>query len=115
MYIHLIYLNQILLIQSYHVNYLLISLDEIELFNFQQKSSGILYTTITYDRVSYFEGEFCSAAQKQALRRGQKVAMFKGKCPTKNLFSMIDPACDGQQFKFIESIYKDGEEIYEHR
>lgn len=33
--------------------------------------------------------------------------MFKGKCPTKNLFSMIDPACEGQQYKFIESIYKD--------
>lgn len=82
------------------------------MFSGQQKSAGIIYCTITYDRVSYFQGEFCTAAQRQALKRGQKVAMFKGKCPTKNLFSMIDPACDGQQFKFVESIYKDGEETY---
>lgn len=46
------------------------------------------------------------------MKIGQKVGMFKGRCPTKNLFSMIDPACEGQQMKFIESIYKDGAEEY---
>lgn len=82
------------------------------MYNESQMNAGVLKCTITYDRVSHFEGEFCTAPQKQTMKIGQKVGMFKGRCPTKNLFSMIDPACEGQQYKFIESIYKDGAEEY---
>lgn len=34
------------------------------------------------------------------------VGFYKGPCQTKNLFSFMDPARQGQQFKFIESVYK---------
>jgi hypothetical protein len=68
---------------------------------------------VTFDRVSHFEGELCTASQKNPskIKRGDKLTLFKGKCPTKNLFSIIDPACQDQQMKFIESIYKDGDEV----
>lgn len=77
-----------------------------------EKSAGIISALITFDKVSHFEGELANGAQKQALKQTQKVALFKGKCPSKNLFSMFDPACQGQERKFIESIYKDGEDEY---
>lgn len=66
------------------------------MYGANQNNAGVIGCTITYDKVSHFEGEFCSGLQKQAIRSGQKVALFKGKCPTKNLFSIIDPACQGQ-------------------
>jgi hypothetical protein len=62
------------------------------LYGPNQTNAGVIWCTITFDRVSHFEGELCTAAQKQALKSSKKVALFKGKCPSKNLFSMIDPA-----------------------
>ncbi len=37
------------------VNYL-IKLDDIQLLNEAQQDAGVLHTTISYDRVSHFEG-----------------------------------------------------------
>lgn len=65
---------------------------------------GLLCCSITYDKVSYYEGElsqFNKIPTAPIPVQNKKVPLYKGKCATKNLFSLLDPACDGQQPKFI--------------
>ena len=76
--------------------YTFIYVDEINLYNAQEKDAGLLKAEISYDRVRHFEGELASGTQKQSKKSIQKVTMFKGQCATKNLFSILDPACEGQ-------------------
>lgn len=87
-------------------------LDEIPLVNSAQLDAGTLLCSITYDKVSHFEGEYVSGIQKPNQLIGKKVGLFKGKVPSKNLFSCIDPAVIDQNFKFIESHYEDEELHY---
>ena len=73
---------------------------------------GVLVFDITYDEASYFEGEFGVPTNKNMIVTKNsavpdRFTLYKGKCATKNLFSIFDEAAEGQKLKFIESIYKD--------
>jgi hypothetical protein len=58
---------------------------------------GTLSCDMTYDKVSHYEGEYASTQAEYKQKAGQqKVQLYKGKCPTKNLFSMLDIAAQGQ-------------------
>ena len=82
------------------------NLDDIALFDKEEKPAGVLKCHLTYDSVSWFRGEMAAGAKGKVRRR---MELSKGRCPTKNLFSIIDPAAKDQKKKFMESIYMDDE------
>jgi hypothetical protein len=52
---------------------------------------GTFNCDITYDKVSHYEGEYALGPTKNRKLAGrEKLKLFKGQCPTKNLFSILD-------------------------
>ena len=62
--------------------------------------------TIKYDRMRKYEGEICLVVDKF---KGLKKKLYQGKCPTTNMFSMLDGG-DRPKWKklnFFEKVYMD--------
>lgn len=47
--------------------------------------------------------------QEDERKAATYIPLYKGKCPKKNLFSMLDGKAEGQEegWRFVESIYRD--------
>ena len=84
-------------------------LGAVTIFNINDEV-GTLFLSAKYDPTMKYEGEI--AAQNVELRNKHKpnhIDFYKGKCPTTNLFSFLDKSAEGQEFKAVESFYRDME------
>lgn len=82
----------------------LINLDEVDAYTPTEQEAGILRMRIRYDKTEVFMGEL---AGHKSMKPKNKLKIYKGTCPSKNLFNLLDTEQKGRQFKVFESIYKD--------
>lgn len=64
---------------------------------------------IFYDKTEFFMGEI--AGLKEGAK-GSKLQIYKGACPSKNLFNMLDEGRSKQKNNWMESMYRDDMDNY---
>lgn len=82
------------------------NLDRLDIFEDEEAlPSGYVLLLIQYDRAALYMGEI--AGIHSLKQQYSRLPLFTGKCPTKNLFSILDKEVDNEDYNDIESIYKD--------
>ena len=69
---------------------------------------AVIDCLLSYDKAKKYQGEMASLKNIELGKaNNEPVKFYKGKCETTNLFSFMDPACQGQKFNAMEKIYRD--------